>query len=519
MNSKVQITHKEWANKFKLKVQKTGSFMTGMIMPSIGILLAWGLWTAMFLYDFDNNRKLGWFDVPMLGRLVEPGIKWLLPILIAFNGGRLVYGLRGGMIATFIIVATITGTDHIYSHYIWQKVGDKWVHPGSPNQFIGAMIVGPLSALFLKKVEKLYLHKINPGLEMLVKNFGLAIYAILLGLAVFWSWGWIMWGITFVMISIIKLFGDNKWVAPLLGFFTEPIKVSFLNNALNHGVLGPIGYNEIQIQRSNGVANPRSIFFLYDPNPGPGLGLLLAYIIFTKKEDRYNAAASSLIHTIGGIHEVYFVFIIKKPKMLLATMLGVVGAQFVTSYLGGGTIGTPSPGSLISLIALSNGTHALLINLLAFVVGTLIAFGISVLLLLKNRKNLQSESNQGFKITDEGIEFNEQNSDQKTIKNNNDIKKIVVCCEAGVGSSAMAAGLIRKWVNNNNYDIQVSNIAVKDLKDEYDVVITMKSFKDFASQKAPNALIYSVEQFIGKNTYDDLYKLIENKQQKTKEEK
>ncbi|AMK55949.1 PTS system mannitol-specific EIICBA component [Mycoplasma mycoides subsp. mycoides] len=205
--------------------------------------------------------------------------------------------------------------------------------------------------------------------------------------------------------------------------------------------------------------------------------------------------------------------------MLLATMLGVVGAQFITSYLGGGTIGTPSPGSLISLIALSNGTHALLINLLSFVVGTLIAFGISVLLLLKNRKNLQSESNQGFKITDEGIEFNEQDLDQKTIKNNNDIKKIVVCCEAGVGSSAMAAGLIRKWVSNNNYDIQVSNIAVKDLKDEYDIVITMKSFKDFASQKAPNALIYPVEQFIGKNTYDDLYELIENKKQKTKEEK
>nr|WP_231992250.1 hypothetical protein [Mycoplasma putrefaciens] len=115
MNSNIQITKKEWANKFKVKTQKTGSFMAGMIMPSIGILLAWGLWTAMFLYDFDNNKKLGWFNAPMLGRLVDPGIKWLLPILIAFNGGRLVYGLRGGMIATFVIVAAITGTDY----YLW----------------------------------------------------------------------------------------------------------------------------------------------------------------------------------------------------------------------------------------------------------------------------------------------------------------------------------------------------------------------------------------------------------------
>lgn len=220
---------------------------------------------------------------------------------------------------------------------------------------------------------------------MLVKNFGMALMAIILGLVTFWGWGWIMWGITFTMITIIKLFGDNKWVAPLLGLFTEPVKVSFLNNALNHGVLGPIGINEIVQQQSQGIANPRSIFFLYDPNPGPGLGLLIAYIIFSKKEDRYNASASSLIHTIGGIHEVYFVFIIKKPKMVIATMLGVVSAQFVTSYLGGGTIVTPSPGSLIALIALSPGTQAILVNLLAFVVGTLVAFGISVLLLLNKK--------------------------------------------------------------------------------------------------------------------------------------
>lgn len=152
--------------------------------------------------------------------------------------------------------------------------------------------------------------------------------------------------------------------------------------------------------------------------------MLLAYIIFTKKEDRYNATASSLIHTIGGIHEVYFVFIIKKSKMLLATMLGVVGAQFITSYLGGGTIGSPSPGSLISLIALSNGTHALLINLLAFVVGTLMAFGISVLL-LKDKKHLQTESNQGFKITDEGIEFSNNKNQEEKI-NNSDIKKLLL---------------------------------------------------------------------------------------------
>lgn len=493
---------------FKIHVQKIGSFMAGMIMPSIGVLLAWGLWTAMFLYDFDNGKKLGWFNAPMLGALIEPGIKWLLPILIAFNAGRLVYGIRGGMISTFVIVGTIVGTDWIYANHI--TLGDG-THPGSPNQFIGAMVIGPLSAIFLKTVEKTYLDKISKSYDMLVKNFGIGLFGISLALFTFFGWGWIMWGITWVMTYIISLFGDNRWIAPLMGIFTEPVKVSFLNNALNHGVLGPIGYNEIAKQTEEGIANPRSIFFLFDPNPGPGLGMLLAFVVFTKGENRYNAAGSSLIHTLGGIHEVYFVFILSKPKMVISTIAGVVTAQFITSYFGGGTIATPSPGSIISLIALSPGFQAVLINLLAFFVAAAVSFLIAGTILFFESKNgvSNNDGEMNFQITDYGISFNNATTPKIVELITTEIKSIVVACEAGMGSSAMAAGLIKKElkkVNINN--INVTNLAVKDLTNEYDVVVTMNSFVEFAESKAPKAFVYGVDKFIGNDIYNPLIEKI-----------
>ncbi|WP_342269257.1 hypothetical protein [Spiroplasma endosymbiont of Aspidapion aeneum] len=515
MEEKIEATRFDLKNgvkskSIKVRLQRIGSFMAGMILPSVGVLLAWGLWTAMFLYDDVNKKPLGWFDCPMLGALVGPGIKWLLPILIAFNGGRLIYGIRGGMFATFVIVGTIVGTDWIYSTKIFMNDG---THPDSPNQFIGAMVIGPLSALFLKKVEGLYLNRINKSFEMLVKNFGIGIFGIILALVTFFGWGWVMWGITWTMMKAISLFGNNKWIAPLMGIITEPVKVSFLNNAQNHGVLGPIGYNEISMQKAKGVTDPRSIFFLFDPNPGPGLGLLLAYIIFTKNESRYNALGSSVIHTIGGIHEVYFVFILERPKMVLSTMAGVVSAQFITSYFGGGTIATPSPGSIISMIALSPGVHALLINLLAFVVGTGVAFVIASFMLIVSKNKGQSTDSK-ITITDEGIDFgNNESIEEKSEKSSfawEKVKSIVVACEAGMGSSAMASGIIAKWVKQNKFDIKVTNVAVQNLTSEYDVVVTMKNFKDFAIKKAPNSYIYIISKFMGPGVYDQLYENIKS---------
>lgn len=493
---------------FKIKMRKFGAFLAGLILPAIGPIIAWGLWTSLFLYNYDSHVALGWVKHDAtsraLGKLVGPGINYMIPLLIAYNGGRMIYGIRGGMIAAFSIMATIVGGEYLIPQFT-----KDWNHMGptsAPAQFIGAMFIGPLSALFLLKFEKIYLHKISSSFEMLVKNFGIGIFGLFIGMIGFWGWSPVMWSIQLGLTKFIKIFADNNltWT---LGFFTEPIKVTFLNNALNHGVMGPLGYTQVSDMIASGASHPRSIFFLFDPNPGPGMGMLLAYIIWSRGQNRTNAMGSSIIHFFGGIHEVYFVFILAKPIMVLSTTAGVVSAQAWTLLMGGGTSATPSPGSIISLISLSPGVHALWVNLVSVLIGTAVSFGVATAILLFNKKHSNSE---GLKInfSDEGISFEDEKQNTSNIKNDNkklkNIKKIIIACEAGLGSSAMATGIVKKLVQNIDKKIIVDHAPYRDVPKDADILITMKSFEDLLKKSYPTKPVYSVKSFINKSEYKNL---------------
>ena len=76
---------------FKSKVQRFGKFLSGMVMPNIGAFIAWGLITAFFIPS-------GWIPNETFGSLVDPMLKYLLPLLIGYTGGRAVGGTRGGVI-------------------------------------------------------------------------------------------------------------------------------------------------------------------------------------------------------------------------------------------------------------------------------------------------------------------------------------------------------------------------------------------------------------------------------------
>lgn len=502
-------------NKLRFQIQKIGSFMAGMIIPSIGIIIAWGLWTSMFLYNKTSGAH-GWFTGQTwnaswsnwLGVVVGPGIKYLIPILIAINAGRMVYGIRGAALSAFMVLIIIVGTDEI-----WKNNPDIIVINGkslanrAPNQIIGAMIVGPLSAYIFKKIELLYINRIKVGFEMLIKNFSLAIIAILMGIVWFFLWAWIMFGITYILTSIINLFGKNKYVYPLMTIFTEPTRTIFLNNALNHGILSPIGLNQVAELQNQGIENARSIFFLYGGNPGPGFGLLMAYVIFRKKMERTNALGSSVIQLIGGIHEVYYVYVIAKPKMIFATIIGAGVSMTIFSFLNGGTTVTISPGSIISVISTSPNGYALGINLFGVFMGAFVTFIVAGIL-LKFEKQKQNSNLQVVKFSDEGMSFinksvNKINWNLKI--NYSNVKKLVVACDAGMGSSAMAAGIIKKWVKENNIDIIVTNCALKDLKNDADIIVTTNVFEKFAKSKSKKNNVYVVKQFLNKIEYDDLY--------------
>ncbi|AOG60679.1 PTS system, mannitol-specific IIBC component [Spiroplasma helicoides] len=492
--------------KLKKSIQRAGSFMAGMIMPVVSILIAWGLLAAAFLgsykVDASGNTewvKKGWFNSEAVGQLIEPCIKYLIPILIGYTAGNMVYKVRGGMMGAFITMSIIIGSEYIYSNMAADWVlGDKTAKEvGSPNQIVGAMIVAPLTVYVYKKIELTYINKIKPGFEMLVRNFSLALWAIVFGLATFFSWGFVMYGISYVMVAIIELFTKFKWLFPFMSILTEPLRAVFLNNALNHGVMSPLGLTEV-------AEKDYSAFFMVGGNPGPGFGLLLAYVAW-RKQQRGAAAGSSAIQLIGGIHEVHYVYILAEPIMILSTIGGAFVSLTIVALFGGGAIAPISPGSLISVISMSGSAMRILINVAAVFAGALTSFGIASFIMIFNRK--KSANLQAVTVTDEGITFEENKKEviqPQVAFNFKNAKIIKVACDAGVGSSAMAAGILKKWVKQNEIDVDVSNCAVKDLTPDVDIVVTMHNFKEVASENSPNAYIYTVKQYLGKDVFTEL---------------
>ena len=120
----------------------------------------------------------------------------------------------------------------------------------------------------------------------------------------------------------------------------------FLNNAINHGVLGPLG-----IQQAAEAG--KSIFFLLESNPGPGLGILLAFTFFGKGAAKQSAPGAAVIQFLGGIHEVYFPYILMKPLLIVAAIGGGLAADFIFVMLNAGLVAPPSPGTIFAEIAMS----------------------------------------------------------------------------------------------------------------------------------------------------------------------
>ena len=315
----------------RARVQRFGGNLAGMIMPNISAFIAWGLITALFI-------DVGWLPNEKLAGLVGPILFFLLPTLIGYTGGRMVHGQRGavvGAIATFgVIVPSAEG--------ILMTGGDD---PKNVPMFLGAMIIGPLAAWILKQVDDAIQDKIPSGFEMLVDNFSAGITGMVAAIGGVYAIGPVVERlITWLGNGVESLVNNN--LLPLASIFVEPAKVLFLNNAINHGVLTPLGTSEVAEQG-------RSILFMVESNPGPGLGILLAYLFFGPKALRPTAPGAILIHFFGGIHEIYFPYILMKPKLILATIAGGMSALTVGTILNAGLVGPPAPGSIFAYFTMT----------------------------------------------------------------------------------------------------------------------------------------------------------------------
>jgi mannitol PTS system EIICBA or EIICB component len=303
---------------FRARVQRYGGNLAAMIMPNIGAFIAWGLLTALFI-------PTGWWPNEGLATMVGPMITVLLPVLIGYTGGKLVHDQRGAVIGAIAVMGVVVGAEI--------------------PMFLGAMIIGPLSAYVLKKFDDAVVPKVKVGFEMLVNNFSLGIIGMGMAILGYLGIGPVVEALTNLLGSGVEVLIDNR-LLPIASIIVEPAKILFLNNAINHGVLSPLGVAEA-------AEAGKSILFMLETNPGPGLGILLAFWLAGPKAVRPSAPGAIIIHFFGGIHEIYFPYVLMKPQLILAAIAG--GATGVMTFLvtGVGLVATPSPGSIFAYMAVT----------------------------------------------------------------------------------------------------------------------------------------------------------------------
>ncbi|MEI4771951.1 PTS mannitol transporter subunit IICBA [Psychrobacillus sp. FJAT-51614] len=466
-------TEQQERSGFKVRVQRFGSFLSGMIMPNIGAFIAWGLITALFI-------ETGWLPNVDFAELVGPMINYLLPILIGFTGGRLVHGLRGGVVGATVTMGVIVGADI--------------------PMFLGAMIVGPLGGWAIKQFDKLIEGKVKAGFEMLVNNFSAGIIGGLLTLVAYKLIGPAVNALTDFLAAGVQFIFDAG-LLPLASIFIEPAKVLFLNNAINHGILGPLG-----IEQASEAG--KSILFLLEANPGPGLGILLAFMFFGKGTAKQTAPGAAIIHFLGGIHEIYFPYILMKPQLLLAAIAGGASGIFTLQIFNAGLVAAPSPGSIFSILALTpKGNHVGV--LLGVIVATAVSFLIAALILRTSKDVEEGDLQKATEKTStlKGKESRAAELIQPTTSKAislADTKHIIFACDAGMGSSAMGASILKNKIKKEGLDVSVTNTAVSNLPADAEVVITHKDLTSRAKDQAPNAHHISVENFLNSPKYDEL---------------
>lgn len=478
--------------KGRAKVQAFGGFLTAMVIPNMGAFIAWGFITALFI-------PTGWIPNEHFNELVSPMLNYLLPLLLAYTGGALVYDKRGGVAGAIGTIGLIVGS--------------------GIAMFLGAMIMGPLSAWIIKKFDKMLEGKIPTGFEMVVNNFSLGIIAFLLCLCSY----------SFVGPLIVELNGAVSFLIqqlvktgflPLLSVINEPAKVLFLNNVIDQGIYYPLGMQQV-------AETGKSIYFTVASNPGAGLGLLLAYSVFGKGEAKKTAPGALIIHFFGGIHEMYFPYVLMNPVLILAMILGNGAGILVYSILDAGLVAGPSPGSVFAYLMLTPKGNFIGI-IVGMAVATIVSFLVaSCLLKISGNKTTDEDmkasierskamKQEGKDILNKEISVNEEPRTEPETESKAEVKEkitnVAFACDAGLGSSAMGAGAFRKKLKEKGIEITVKHYAIERVPEEVQVVVTHENLLERAKIAMPDKRIVTIKNFLGDPKIDQLVQEIAEQQ-------
>lgn len=486
----------------RVAVQRLGSALSNMVLPNIGAFIAWGLITALFIdvgwvvligdafgyqggYGFVEHLG-GWGAGSEGTGIVGPTITYLLPILIGYTGGRMMYddNIRGGVVGAIATMGAITGAD--------------------VPMFLGAMAMGPLGGWSMKKLDALWEERIRPGFEMLVNNFAAGIWGMLLAILGFVVAGPFVAAFSAVAERVVDFLVDNS-LLPLTSIFVEPAKILFLNNAINHGVFTPLGTAEA-------AREGQSILFLIEANPGPGLGLLLAFTFFGTGMAKASAPGAALIHFVGGIHEIYFPYVLMKPRLILAVIAGGMTGVATNLLFGSGLRAPAAPGSIIAVL-IQSPIGSLVGVVLSVVLSAAVTFAVAAFLLKLDTSG--SEDLAGATASMEEMKGKKSVASTAlagggVATRTGTIESIVFACDAGMGSSAMGASVLRKKVRAAGFaDVTVVNKAISTLTDDVDLVVTHQDLTERARQRTPSAIHVSVDNFMASPRYDEVVDLLQ----------
>ena len=438
-------------------------------MPNIGALIAFGFLAALFI-------DTGWIPNEGFNSLVSPMLTYLIPILIASTGGRMVGGDRGRVVGAIAVIGAIMSDTSI-------------------TMLMAAMVMGPLAGFCIKKFDQLMEGRMPAGFEMLINNFSAGIIGMLLAMLGYIAIGPLMSGILAVLSAGVSILVEHG-LLPLVSIFIEPAKVLFLNNAINHGIFTPLATEQA-------AEFGKSIMYMLEPNPGPGLGVLLAYMFFCKdKTTKDSAPGAVIIHLLGGIHEIYFPYILMNPLVIVAPILGNIAAIFWFSITDCGLVGPASPGSIIAYLMMTPGS-----DMIKVIIGVLIATGISFavaspIVKMAGGKSLEEAQNKmaSMKAASKG-----ETVVPGTIERSAEVKKIIFACDAGMGSSAMGATKFRNRIKNDRPDITVANTSVDNIPADCDIAVVQTTLAARAKKSAPQAQLITIGNFLADPALDALY--------------
>jgi PTS system mannitol-specific IIC component len=439
-----------------LKIRRFGHYLSGMIMPNVSVFITWGIITTLIQY-FQGPLQQSFIEMDHLM------IQFLLPVLIAYTGGRLIEK-RAGVVAAIAVIGMLVDSED--------------------PQILGAMVIGPLTGWNVFLFDKYIFPKVKAGYEMLVRNFSAGIIGMMLGYLSLVFIGPFIAGVT-QQISLLVGWLIQRNLLLLTNIFIEPLKVLFLNNTLNHGILTPLG-----IEQAGDAGT--SLLLLIETNPGPGLGVLLAFILFSRKELKASASGAVMIQLIGGIHEIYFPFVLLNTRLFAAVIFSGMSGTLIFELFQVGLKAPASPGSIVTILA--NTPQDMLLGVASGIaVSTLVSFLLAAFVIRKDPTKKEI-SEKVTKVTE--------------------IQKILFACDAGMGSSAMGASIMRRQLEESGVSIPVDYTSIYRVQDDpHLLLITQNELKHLAEMQAPNAQIVTIGNFLDRTEYTKVVAMLTDGQE------